>query len=64
MLIFCIRLIIKKTLSPSKVLQGEPSILINKGKINRKALQKNPINVEQLRALLRQQGCFSLSDAK
>lgn len=64
MLIFCIRLIIKKTLSPSKVLQGEPSILINKGKINRKALQKNPIDVEQLRALLRQQGCFSLSDAK
>lgn len=63
-LIFSIQLFIKKTLYASKALQGEPSILINEGKINRKELQKNHIDVEQLRALLRQQGCFALRDAK
>ncbi|WKA56592.1 DUF421 domain-containing protein [Planococcus shixiaomingii] len=60
--IYVIQLFIKKTLYVSKALQGEPSILIDEGKINRKELQKNHIDLEQLRALLRQQGCFTLRD--
>lgn len=55
---------IKKTLYVSKVLQGEPSVLISEGKINRKALEENHINLEQLRALLRQNGCFTLRDVQ
>lgn len=63
-IIYFIQLLVKKTLYVSKALQGEPAILINEGKINRKELQKNHIDLEQLRALLRQQGCFTLRDVR
>lgn len=60
--VFLINYIIKKTFFISKALQGEPSVLVSEGKINRQALEENQIDLEQLRAMLRQHGCFSLRD--
>lgn len=55
---------IKKTFHVSKVLQGEPAVLISEGKINRKALEGNLIDLEQFRAMLREKNCFVLRDVK
>lgn len=61
-IMYVIELTIKKTLRVSKALQGEPSILIREGKIDREAMEKNNVDLEQLRAMLRQHGCFTLRD--
>lgn len=47
-----------------KVLKGESSDLISKGKINIKEMKKNKMEMEQLRILLRSQGYFSLSEVE
>ncbi|PLT35817.1 DUF421 domain-containing protein [Bacillus sp. V5-8f] len=56
--------ILLKFLSRSlkKPLKGEPSELIVDGRLNHKELEKNHIEVEQLRAMLREKGIFSLKD--
>lgn len=46
------------------IIKGEPSFLVNNGLLNIKELQKNKMESEQLRSLLRQQGVFSLSEVK
>ncbi len=61
--VFLINYTIKKTFFVSKILQGEPAVLISEGKINRKVLEENQIDLEQLRAMLRQNNCFALRDA-
>lgn len=62
--VFLINYTIKKTFYTSKVLQGEPAVLINEGKINQKVLEENLIDLEQLRAMLRQNNCYTLRDVK
>lgn len=47
-----------------KLMKGESTDLISKGKVNIKALEKNKIEMEQLRALLRSQGYFSISEVE
>lgn len=47
-----------------KLMKGECTDLISKGKVNIKALDKNKIEMEQLRALLRSQGYFSVSEVE
>ena len=47
-----------------KLMKGESTDLISKGKVNIKALEKNKIEMEQLRALLRRQGYFSVSEVE
>lgn len=47
-----------------KLMKGESTDLINKGKVNIKALEKNKIEMEQFRALLRSQGYFSISEVE
>ena len=44
--------------------KGEPSVLIKDGVINMTELTNNHIEMEQLRAILRQQECFFLENAK
>ena len=46
------------------LLKGESSILIKDGKLNVKELNKNHLEMEQLRTMLRQQGAFSLREVK
>lgn len=43
-------------------LQSKPSILIRNGKINRKEMKKNRLNLEELGMLLRQKDTFSFAD--
>lgn len=43
-------------------LQSKPSILIRDGKINRKEMKKNRLNLEELGMLLRQKDTFSFGD--
>lgn len=45
-------------------LKGDASILIRNGEFNVKELNKNQLEMEQLRTMLRQQGVFSLSEVK
>lgn len=61
-IVYAIERTSKKTMKTSKILQGEPSVLIYEGKANFKELERNNIDLEQLRALLRQHGCFTMHD--
>ncbi|WP_053364902.1 DUF421 domain-containing protein [Bacillus sp. FJAT-27245] len=45
-------------------LTGTVSVLISEGKINHKEMRKNQLEMEQLRALLRTKGVFSLKDVR
>ncbi|WP_313551976.1 DUF421 domain-containing protein [Aerococcus sp.] len=63
-LIYLIERIVQKNTKVSRLLKGEPSVIISDGVINLKALSKNHIEMEQLRSMLRQQQCFSLENAK
>lgn len=63
-LIYIIERIVQKNTKVSRLLKGEPSIIVRDGVINLKALSKNHIEMEQLRTMLRQQQCFSLENAK
>ena len=45
-----------------KILEGEPVILVHKGKINMKALSKQQINLDELMEELRLAGYFDLSE--
>lgn len=47
-----------------KLLKGQCSVLIKKGKVDVKELEKNKMEMEQLRILLRNQGYFSLSEVE
>lgn len=55
---------VRKTFYVSKILQGEPAVLISEGNINRETLENNQIDLEQLRTMLRQNGCFALHDVE
>lgn len=46
----------------SSLVQGEPSVLIEKGKLNIKELKENYLDMEQLRAILRQHNCYSIHE--
>lgn len=46
------------------LLNGKVSVLIADGKIDHKEMRKNQLEMEQLRALLRTQGVFSLKEVK
>lgn len=63
-LIYIIERIVQKNTRVSRLLKGEPSVIIRDGVINLKALSKNHIEMEQLKTMLRQQKCFSLENAK
>lgn len=62
-IVYTIEVVLKKTKNVTKVIQGEPAVLINEGKLNMDELEKNHIDLEQLRAMLRQHGCYTLNDA-
>ena len=51
-----------KSQTARKILEGEPVILVHKGKINMKALSKQQINLDELMEELRLAGYFDLND--
>lgn len=46
------------------IIKGEPSFLVNNGRLNIEELEKNKMESEQLRSLLRMQGVFSVNEVK
>lgn len=63
-LIYLIELITQKVKSSRKLLEGEPSIIIHKGKLKYDVLKKNKLDINQLQSLLRQANCFSIQEAE
>lgn len=54
---------IEKTEKLSSIIQGEPAILIDRGRLNLKEIEDNYIDMEQLRTMLRQNDIYSIQDA-
>ncbi|MDK8641785.1 DUF421 domain-containing protein [Niallia taxi] len=64
LLIYLVELLTQKSFILRSFFEGKPSMLVNKGEIDFKALKKNHIDLSQLQHLLRKQGYFSLFDAE
>lgn len=63
-LIYILEVFVQRSDQVNRVVKGKPSVLILDGKINLAELEKNHMEMEQLRALLRSQNCFSMKEAK
>ena len=46
------------------ILQGEPDRIIANGKLNKELIDKNQLEMEQLRSMLRKEGIFSLKEVR
>lgn len=62
LLIYMIEKVTVKSEWFRKLLKGECTDIISNGKVNVKALEKNKMEMEQLRILLRNQGYFSVTE--
>lgn len=60
--VYLIERAIQYTSKFSSYIQGEPAILIDKGRLNRKELEANYFDMEQLRSVLRQNNVYSIND--
>lgn len=63
-LIYIIEVFVQKNDKINRTVKGKPSVLVLDGKLNIEELEKNHMEMEQLRALLRTSSCFSLQEAK
>jgi len=61
--VYSVEKTLEKTEFLSSLIHGEPSVLIDKGHLNMKELKTNHFDMEQLRAMLRQNDCYSINDA-
>ncbi|PWA12683.1 DUF421 domain-containing protein [Pueribacillus theae] len=64
LLIIIAEWITQKLRKTRKFLEGEPSIVIRNGLIDRKQLKKNKIDIDQLQNLLRQKDVFSIREVE
>ncbi|GLB58944.1 DUF421 domain-containing protein [Cytobacillus sp. NCCP-133] len=63
-LIYVTEMLTQKFKSTRKLLEGEPSIVIKKGKIVYKELKKNHLDLNQLQHLLRSKDVFSIQECE
>lgn len=63
-LIYFVEKIVQKNDKVNRWLKGEPSVLIRNGVLNLREINRNKIELEQLRQMARQNQCFSLKNAK
>lgn len=63
-LIYLLEMITQKWGKTRAWLEGRPSIVIHKGRINKKELKKAKLDIDQLRHLLRSKGAFSLREVE
>ncbi|HWJ79569.1 MAG TPA: DUF421 domain-containing protein [Niallia sp.] len=61
-LIYITEFITQKFRKSREILEGKPSIIINKGKINYQELKKNHLDLNQLMHLLRSKDIFSIAE--
>lgn len=64
LLIFVLEKVALKSRRFKSIAQGDPVILINDGQLNSEVLDKNNMDVDEVRMLLRLKGVFSLSEVK
>ncbi|MCO1601471.1 DUF421 domain-containing protein [Desulfosporosinus nitroreducens] len=64
LLIFAIQLVGQKSITFRKLLEGEPSLVIKKGVIDRQALKKNRMNINEFQSLLRDKDVFSFREVE
>lgn len=60
--VYTVELILQKSEKGATITQGQPSVLIHKGKLNLLELEKNHFDMEQLRTLLRSKDVYSIND--
>lgn len=63
-LIYATEVITEKFKGTREVLEGQPSLIIRKGQIDREALKKSKLDINQLQHLLRSKDVFSLKDVE
>lgn len=64
LLIYTIEVLVQRNKLMMRKIKGKPSVLIEHGELNLQEMKKNHLEMEQLRVLLRQEGCFSIRDAE
>jgi uncharacterized membrane protein YcaP (DUF421 family) len=64
LLIFITELTTQKFIKSRYILEGSPSLIIRRGKINYQQLKKNKIDLDQLQNLLRKKDIFSIKDVE
>ena len=64
LLIFFIQLVSRKSISLRYLIEGKPSLVIQKGLIDRQALKKNRLNINELQTLLREKDVFSVREVE
>lgn len=64
LIVFIIEKIAEKSDKARVALMGTPDYIIKDGKLNTKKMDRNMLEMEQLRIMLRQQGIFSLREVK
>ncbi|USK50303.1 DUF421 domain-containing protein [Bacillus sp. CMF12] len=62
--IYIIEILAKKKNIFRTILKGRESVLVKGGKLNVKEMEKNHLEMEQLRTMLRQKGIFSMNEVK
>lgn len=62
LLVYLLEKAIQRTESLSSLIEGEPSVLIEEGHLNMQELRENFFDMEQLRAMLRQEGVYSIDE--
>ena len=62
LLVYAIEKALQHTDKFSTFIEGEPAILIEKGRLNLKELDANFFDIEQLRSMLRQNNVYSIAD--
>ncbi len=62
LLIFVIQLMGQKSITLRYLLEGKPSLVIQKGVIDRQALKKNRLTINELQSLLRDKDVFSVRE--
>ena len=64
LLIFAIQLLGQKSIRLRTLFEGKPSIVIQKGVIDRQVLKKNHMNINELQTLLRNKDIFSIREVE
>lgn len=64
LLIFAVQIVGQKSITLRNILEGKPSLVIQKGVIDRQALKKNRMNINELQTLLREKDVFSLREVE
>ena len=63
-LVLCVELVALKSVKARELLDGQPIILVKKGKILRDALKKERLNIDDLTMMLRTNNVFSVADVE